>query len=590
MNFIDIIVIIAATSLLLGVGYFASARKPRDTNNFIVGGRRLPWWLGGTAMIAGGTNADSPIHQSGKIHRDGLPGAWFYWSQAIAQTWHALVFARLWRRTEINTVVEFYAIRYSGSAAVAGRVWSMVFASFIESTLVLALGLLAMIKICPILLGISAPLPLFGLAVPPELVIVIAGVGLAVGYSMVSGLFGVVAGDIVEFGLIIGSSYLLMFFAYREVGYAEGLRAGLEKLGRSELLSLQPTGGIAFATFLILQPLATLAGNNTLNQRFLAIRDEREAMLSGVWRIVHHFFIRCWPWYICGLAAVVLFSQAKVVDEQAYARLIVDCVPAGFRGLMFAALLVSFMSSASGAIHTSGSVFVNDFYRPYVRRDASERHYLWVIRGAMLIVTVVATFIALTADHILHLLQFAMTMSSAAGLAMLLRWFWWRVNGWADLAAQVLSLPLTFFFMYGPGQQWVQGIARFSGSTGADGTYGITFCLTIAANTLAWLVVMRFTPSEPLNKLAAFHERVRPYGWWGPVTRQSGSAASTDSFQTDLRRYGLGLLLGFGLLFGMGMLLLGYLLPAFITLLMSGLAGYRLIRSIGTKGSPPVNG
>lgn len=586
MATLDYLVAGCAVVLLLATGLLASRRGGRNTGDFILAGRRLPWWLAGSAMVAGGSNADSPLHQSGKIRREGLAGAWFYWSQIFAFVWHSLVFSRLWRRTALNTVVEYYDLRYGGRAAVFGRLWSMVFASLLGGTLSLALGLLAMIKISVVLLGLHEPVVVLGFAVNPELAIVIAGVILAVGYSTVAGLLGVVAGDMVEFLLAMVCSYLLMFFVYREAGYGEGLREGLARLGRSEALSWTPAAGISLVVFFFVQPFASLAGENALNQRFLALRDERQAMLSGVWRLINHYFFRCWPWYICGLASIVLLTDTGLPSEMAYPRLIVDYMPAGLRGLMFGGFLVAFMSSVSSAMHNCGSVFVNDFYRPYIMPRATERHYVWAIRAAMLATAIAATAIALASNQILRLLQIAMTIVGAGGLAMLLRWFWWRVNGWADLAAQVCSLPVTLFYTYGAGRGWVAHVSAALGSRSADDSYGLAFLLTVGTNTCIWVVVMFLTPPEQPAKLAAFYRRVRPYGFWGPVARQCPDVVITDRFRHDLLLYVLGLALALGLLFGMGFLLLGRL-PAGLALVALGIgAGWLLVRRIGTRAEP----
>ncbi len=581
MTTLDYVVAGLAVFILMASGLIASRRGGRDTGDFILAGRRLPWWLAGSAMVAGGSNADSPLHQSGKIRREGLTGAWFYWSQIFAFVWHSLVFSRLWRRTALNTVVEFYDIRYAGRSAALGRLWSMVFASLLGGTLSLALGLLAMIKISVVLLGLQQPILLFGWAVNPEVVIVVTGVALALSYSTAAGLLGVVAGDMVEFVLATLCSYLLLFFVFRQVGYAEGLSEGLARLGRSEALSWSPATGISFAVFFFIQPFASLAGDNALNQRFLALQDERQAMLSGVWRLINHYFIRCWPWYVCGLASIVLLTDAGLPSEMAYPRLIIDHMPAGLRGLMFGGFLVAFMSSVSSAMHNCGSVFVNDCYRPYIVPRASERHYVWVIRVTMLVVAMLATWIALASDQILRLLQISMTIVGSGGVVMLLRWFWWRVNGWADLAAQVCSLPLTLFYIHGPGRVWGGQLAAWLGGGGSDDSYGIAFTLTLATNTMVWIGVMFLTkPVEPA-KLVSFYRRVRPYGFWGPISRLCPETVVTDSFRADLVLYVFGVGLTLGLLFGMGLMLLGHF-PAGLGLVLLGLgAGWQLVRLIG---------
>ncbi|PTX98531.1 hypothetical protein [Opitutus sp. ER46] len=554
---IDYVVIGAAVMLLLVAGFFSARRAGRNSSEFILGGRTLPWWLGGAAMVAGATSCDSPLHQSAKIRREGLGGAWFYWSQVLAVVWHSLVFSRLWRRTGVNTVVEFYHIRYHGRGGQLGRIWSMVFATLLGSTISLALGLLAMIKICRVLLDLQQPVPLFGMQVSPELLIVTGALALALSYSVTSGLRGVVAGDLVEFLIVILCSYVLMFFVLREVGYGSGLREAFAAEGRARLLSIAPQTGISLLVFFLIQPLASVAGDNGLNQRFLAIKDERQAVFSGLWRMVTHYFVRAWPWYVCGLASLVLLADVSLPSELAYPHLIKTYMPAGWRGLMFAGFLVAFMSCVGNALHNAGVVFVNDFYRPFVVKDASERHYVWAIRATMLVTAIVGTWIALASDQILRLLQIAITIVGASGLVMLLRWFWWRVNGWADLAAQVLALPVTLLFTSGPGGVWIQRAGAALGAHTADDTYGLTFIATLVTTTALWLVVMALTRPEPFATLEAFYRRVRPYGWWGPVARRCPDVTIQDRFARDLVRYVAGLVVAGALLFGFGAMLLG---------------------------------
>lgn len=586
MTPLDYAVVAAAVAVLLGAGLWFSRRGGRTTGDFILGGRRLPWWLAGTAMVAGSSNADSPLHQTGKIRRDGLPGAWFYWSQILNNVWHSIVFSRLWRRAEINTVVEFYSLRYAGRAQAVGRVWSMAFASFIEGTVSLALGVLAMIKISTVLLGLHAPVLVFGYSIPPDVLLALGGIALALAYSSVAGLLGVVAGDVVEFLLALGTSYLLMFIVYREVGWAPGLEAGLARLGEEGKLAFTPALGFTAFVFFVFQPLASLAGINVINQRYMALRDEREAMLSGVWRVINHFFIRGWPWYICGLASLILLPESSLSRELAYPTLIAEYLPAGLRGLMFAGFLVAFMSSVGAAMHAAGSVFVNDFYRPYLAPRASERHYVNAIRLAMLAFTVIATLIALSSDHVLGLLQFLTKIVYASGFAMLLRWFWWRVNGWADLAAQALALPVTLFFDHADawfGFDPVAQVSRLLTGGTSDDLYAVSFTLTVTTTTVLWVTVMLLTPPEPAAKLDAFYRRIRPYGWWGPVARRCPEVVITDRVGEDLKLYILGVALSLGLLFGLGLLLLARWAGG-SALLLSGLcAGALLVRGINRR-------
>lgn len=585
LSFLDLLGACAAVGLVLGTGFFCARRGARNTGEFMLGGRRLRWWIAGTAMAAGASNADSPLHQSGKIRRDGLTGAWFYWSQVIGHLFGAIVFSRWWRRSGLTSIAEFYAIRYADPARTVGRVWAMGFISFVEGTFGLALGLLALVKITEVLFGVRAPVPVLGWSVPPGLFVIGAAIGLAASYSTVSGLLGVVAGDAAEFLFALAASYTLAFFAFRAIGYGDGLREGLAQLGEPGWLSLWPQWGFSLVALFLLQPLATLAGNNGVNQRYLALRDERQAMLSGLWRILNHYFLRCWPWYVCGVCSIVLIDASEVPHELAYLELIVRYVPEGLRGLMFGGFLVAFMGLASTAMHTSGTLFVNDFYRAYLVRGASDRHYVWATRGAMLLYAAAGTTIALNSDHLLGLLQFSLKMSGAAGLAMALRWFWWRVNGWADFAAKVLALPVTLLFehsalVFGPRHDPVAGLMRLFGGGTEDDLFGVTFALTLVTTTALWLLVMALTPPEPAATLAAFYRRVRPYGWWGPVAARCPEVRCTDRFRDDLRLYLLGLGTAACLIGAGAAALFGYVPHAVGAVAVAVAGGVRLVRGI----------
>lgn len=534
---------------------FVFSRRGGSLQDFVLGGRRFSWWQAGTAMVAGASNADSPLHHSGKVRRDGLTGAWYYWSQIVGQLFGALVFSRLWRRSGLTTVVEFYDLRYAGKGAAAGRGCAMVLGTFVESTFGIALGLVAVVKLSEVFLGLDEPVRLLGVMVEPGLVVALGALALAAAYSVVAGLLGVVAGDVTEFVLTLVGSYALMFFVYRATGYHTGLREGLERLGLSARLDLAPAWGLSALVFFVFQPLATAAGVNSVNQRFLAVRDERQSVLAGLWRIVNQYFVRCWPWHLCGLCSLVLLAGVAVDHELAYAELILRYVPEGLRGLMFGSLVMAFMGTASTAMHTSGAVFVHDFYRPYFRPAAPDRHYLWLIRGAMVVFAGAGVAVAMANDHILSLVQLYYKVVSAAGLLMLLRWFWWRVNGWAEAAAQLAALPVALFFEHG---EWIFGegrdpvdwlAARFGGGS-ADDHFAVSFILTIAATTVIWLVVMLVTPPEPMEKLESFYRRIRPYGFWRPVAVRCPEVRVTDRFARDLLLYALGLAVCGCVLFG----------------------------------------
>jgi Na+/proline symporter len=580
MTYVDHLITFLSIALLLGAGFWFSRRGGKSMTSFVLGNRSLPWWLGGSSMVAASSNVDSPLHQSGKVQRDGLPGAWFYWSQVVAQSFASVVFSRLWRRTGLNTVVEIYDLRYARPGGVILRVWSAFYASFIEGTLQLALGLLAMLKIWSVLVGKLAPVTLLGTTVPAELLLLIGAMILALAYSAAAGLLGVVAGDLLEFFFAIVGSYALMFFVYRAVGGPAGLEQGLADLGRSAALEFTPALGISLLSFFVVQAIGGACGTNNTNQRFLAIRDEREAMFSGVWRMVNHFFLRTWPWYVCGLAAIVLFAGQGIAREEAYPHLIRQYLPEGLRGLLFAGFVIAFMSSVGSLMHASGSVFVNDLYRPFIARRRTEKHYVNAARGAMVAFGAISIAIALMSEHILGLLQFFVKLVGAVGTVWLLRWFWWRVNSWGDLAAQLGAVPVTLFFESTLGKAWVAQLAGVFGAPSPDDHFGAAYILSVGTTAVIWLTVMWLTPPEPTAQLCEFYRRVRPYGWWGPIAKLCPEVKVTDSFRRDLTLSGALLGVSLALLFGAGCLFLARWLWAAGLLGAGGLLAWWLVRKI----------
>ena len=590
MTTLDYVVVVVFLALVGFLGVALARRAGKNTDEFILAGRNLPWWLAGTSMLAGSFGPDSPLHQSRKIRQTGLVGAWFYWAQITPTIVHALVFSRLWRRTGITTPVEFYDIRYGGKAKVGARIFAVAYAAVVEQTALVALSLLGLIKISDVLFELPDSFALLGLAVPTDVAVVLTAVVLAMAYSAASGVYGVVWTDFVEFLVALGCAYLLTFIVYADAGWASGLQARLAEVGSetgATVRDMVPVVGFWMFVYLFVQPFVTSSGNTALNQRILAIRDEREAMFSGVWRVFTHYVIRGWPWYMAGLISLVLLPGLGPDSEMAYPTLIRDYMPVGVRGLMVAGFFAAFMSSVDTGIHTSSSIFLNDLYRPYVKPNATERHYVAVSRVAIVVFAGLAVTVALLSNSILGLLMVLMKISGGVGLVLVLRWFWWRVNVWADLAAHAAVLPVVLMIEndaavfgrlgYGAGPTgWVMGSL---GLDGLDNTYAVQFLLITLAVAAVWLTVMALTKPESDETLIAFYRRVRPYGFWGPIREKAG-VGPADRPADDLRRVGLGLTFCYSALFCVGGLFLAEWAVAAGTGALAALTSGLLLRSI----------
>ena len=565
---------------LVGVTAFGlvfARRSSGNTTEFIVAGRKLPWWLAGTSMIAGSFNADSPLHQSGKIRQSGIAGNWFYWSEIPGQILGALLFGPLWRRTGVQTAVEFYNLRYSAGAGKILRIYSAFHVAIFEGCIFAAIGLIGLRKVAVVLFDLPDSFAVAGISIQTDLAIVLCAVLLALAYSTAAGLWGVVWTDLVEFIIAMCCSWLLAVVVLGKAGWGTTLRERIVEspAGGSHLLEWLPQWGPVLFVYLILRPILGAAGTNATNQRYLAVRDEREAVISGAWRIINHFVIRAWPWYICGLASVVLIPDVSALlqeeglsdREQIYPLLIREYMPAGLMGLMIAGFMGAFMSSIDTTIHSSAAIITNDLYRPYVRPAASERHYLLVARLSILLVTALDIVVALKVDSILNLLGFAVKVIQAMGIIAALRWFWWRVNAWSELAAYGGSMGFAFFIDFtSTGRGLVDSILSGFGWSGWDARFSVTYTLIALATTLMALAVTWMTHPEKRDVLDRFYRRVRPPGFWGPVARALPEISSGFSLRTIGILWCAGMVTFFSSIFFIGLLVLGYYWQAALAL------------------------
>lgn len=575
MTLIDFIVILVFLIGTTCFGTLFSRRGGKDTSAFILGSRELPWWLAGLSASAAAFNADSPQHQSRKVRETGLQGAWFYWFNAISNILNIVFIARMYRRAEIQTVPEFYEIRYSGRGKSVARMWNALSICLIYGTAFVAAGMLGLSKVVQVLLELPPTVDWMGLVVNPSACIAVGIAAVALIYATTSGVWGVVWTDLVEFSIAIFCSYLLLFFVFREVGWVSGLESGLEQLtGSVDFLDFTPSLTLIFLFWMVLLPLSNFGGSQTDIARYLGVKDERQVFLTGIWKITTHFLLRGWPWYLCGLISIILISDADLIStygplsdgtadaEKAYPMMIVNFLPVGLTGLMIAGFLSAFMSSLDTLTHNNASVFVNDLYRPYIARNKSERHYVWAIRTGIITSAILGTVVAFWIDEIFDIIVFIILFDAGTGFLLTSRWFWWRVNAWADLAAHLSGIPIALLFLrpeifFGPGTDFATPIAQFIGLGNSwDAVFVTKLLVARLLGVAIWLPLTLFLPPTDFDVLRRFYRRVRPYGFWGPVAAAEPDIKSPDSFGRDVLLAALGLVFYFSLLFCAGALFL----------------------------------
>jgi len=561
----------------LAIGLWLARRAGGGLEDFFVSGRALPWWLAGTSMAATTFSVDTPLYVSGLVARRGIAGNWEWWAFALSHVLLIYLFARMWRRAKVVTDVELTEIRYGGRpAALLRGTRAFLFAVPINC---IAIGyvMLAMRKVIEAL-GLFEAMPA---ALPGDarLWAVVALCVFVLIYASLAGLWGVVATDFFQFVLALAGALLVAGFALADIGGIPELRAQLAAVGRSDALRMVPRPGstaLPFSTFLAYLGIQWWAfrrsdGGGEFVQRLSACRNERDAERAAWLFAILHYVIRAWPWILVGLVAVVVFPDLSD-PEMGYPLLMLRYLPAGVLGLVVASFVAAFMSTVSTQINWGASYLVNDLYARFVSPKAEEARLVRLGRLASIGIVAIAGVAAFYANDIGTVFRFMIAIGTGPGAVLILRWFWWRVNAWTELAAMLAGF-LIAVVSYLP--VW------------GEMSFGTRLAITAFGSAAVWVPVMLFTAPEQPDTLRRFYLRVRPGGrGWASIARESGIQPATHP-GVGLARAGLGVLLLFGLMFALGgALLLEWRTAATATVVaLVGATGLVMIRRTERVGT-----
>ncbi len=555
MAALDWIIVAAFLALVLGIGFWYSRRASKSVEDFFVGGRSIPWWLAGTAILTGSFASDTPLHTTRMIREQGLGGAWFYWGGIIGGVAVALIFSRLWRRTKVVTDNELLELRYTGKPAAFLRGSMAVYKTVFLEVITMAWITVGMTKIVKVIMDLpdTVALPALG-SMPTDVLVVAALLTFAAAFCMASGFYGVVATDLLEFGMAMTGAIVLGVVAFRHVGGIDGLTEGLRSapLGEHTLdIFPQPSAegftvlaiGVYFGVQWWASPYVDGSGHRA--QRFLASRDERNAIASGLWSLAVQYIIRSWPWYVTALASLVLYPT--VADaEMVYPQMVVDLLPIGLKGIMVASFVSAFMGTMESHYNLTASYVVNDVYKRFVARERTPEHYVRASRMATLSIALLAGAVSLLFSSVLDAFRFKMEVMAGLGLVYVLRWFWWRINATTELVALAGSIGCAVTLKALP---WTSG-------GGANGS-ALRLLLVVAITGALALATALLTPPEPTAHLAEFYRRVRPPGWWGPIAREVGGRLPSGFGWATLGHAAAALVFVFGCMIGLGKMILG---------------------------------
>lgn len=540
LEFVDWCLVIGYGVIALVIGVALSRRAGQNVDEYFVAGRSLPWWVAGTSIVATSFAADTPLVVSGLIRKQGIHGNWIWWYVAVGGMLCAVFFARLWRRAGVLTDVELIELRYEGRSASVLRGFLAVYGGVFVNCITMMWVMLAMANVCEVMLGWPK-----GLAVA-----VLALVTLA--YTVLSGFWGVVMTDMLQFVIALAGSVALAVIVVGRMGGPAELVARVEALEgvRPDVLNLTPVsldavrelwsdGGDLRAV--LERPLATFVillavmwwgagqGGGYLAQRLFATRNERHAMLAALWFNFAHYVLRPWPWIMVGVASLVWMPLAAGENpEMAYPAMMRDFLPAGLRGLLLASFLAAFMSTIDTQLNWGSSYLVNDLYRRFIAPDRSPRHYVQVSRLSCVALIALAATAAMGAEHIMSAWIYLAVLGSGAAAVGLLRWYWWRLNAWSEISALIASVVIAnvghlarlmdFVLPAGVTQRggWVAAMDTIQWLY-SDKLFAVRGLMVIVVCTLVWLTVTLLTRPVPAAHLERFFRRVRPGGWWGPV-------------------------------------------------------------------------
>jgi Na+/proline symporter len=590
MQPIDWLVVLLYLIATMALGVLLSRRASKSMVDFFVSGRSLRWWLAGTSMAATTFSIDTPLYVAGIVADRGIAGNWEWWNFAVAHVVMIYVFARLWRRSEIVTDAELTELRYGGRMAAVLRATKAFLFAVPINCIGIGYAMLAMVKVVDALqlwqsVGIN----------PDQATKLWSVIGVSVLvliYAGFSGLWGVVITDFFQFFLALFGAIIVAVIAVDRLGGMASLLDQVQVATQQDVLSLVPLvfngdrgwvqwseqAGITLTTFtayIFVQWWAFRRsdGGGEFIQRLAATRNETDAEKAAWFFNLLNYVVRTWPWIVVALAAIVLYPD--LADrEQGYPKLMLDFLPPVFLGLVVASLLAAFMSTVSTLINWGASYLTNDLYGRFIRQQASQAELVQAGRWSSVLVTLLSAIAAFFSESIATVFQLMIAIGTGPGLVLILRWFWWRINAAAELAAMVGG--------------FVTGLLTSTSYIPAlyIEDFGLRLMVTASLTAMLWIGVMAFTPAESDATLDAFYTKVRPGGpGWQRQQKRTGLAPAQD-LGKDLQRVLAALLLLFGLTFAVGGFVLLNSLLGFSMLAIAAVGQVWLRRLGGAKALP----
>lgn len=576
-------IIIAYFIFTISIGIYFYRRATTNITEYFASGQGMPWWLLGTSMVATTFAADTPLAISGLIVKQGIFGNWFWWSQVPMHVMGAYFFARLWRRAGILTDTELVHVRYSGKGARFLRGFRALYFGIPYNVLVMGWVNLAMANILGLTFNVN------------KLTAVMICFFITMLYSAVSGLWGVMVTDFFQFILAMSMSITLAILGVRAVGgmdqviaqmgaiYGEASKAMLSIFPENSVLpplyneALMPVSLFAIYIGMVWWTTGNTDGGAYLAQRMISAKNEKHSFLGYLWYSIAHYTLRPWPWIVVGLVAAVMFpgigqmtADGKVVPnpELGYVAVMLTILPKGLLGLTLASFFAAYMSTISTQLNWGASYIVNDFYKPFVKKNASNRHYVVVSVLSTVLIALIGAAVTFMLSDIFTAWLILSAVNAGIGVVYIARWYWWRVNAWSEISG-IVACVVAFVIVY----YFVDPHILNPHTTATHIKFPVTLLFSVPFSLIIWVTVTYLTKPTDENVLIEFYKKVRPGGpGWKRIAEKLGEDYRGDTTATwqNLVNALLSVFAVYASLVGIGKVILGSTTTG---LLLLGLAG-----------------
>ncbi|MFW5724901.1 MAG: sodium:solute symporter family protein [Bacteroidota bacterium] len=538
--------------ILLTIGYTASRHAGKSTINFFLSGRNMPWWLLGVSMVATTFSADTPNLVTDMVRTGGVASNWLWWAFLLTGMLTVFVYARLWNRSKVMTDLEFYELRYSGKMAAFLRGFRAIYLGFFFNVMVIASVSLAFIKIAGVMLGLQ-----------PAPALIIAAV-IVVFYSSLGGLKSILWTDLFQFSFAMFGAVVAAVLVTRspEIGGLSALFSHPNVAGKLNLIPSFSQPELFLSIFIIpiavqwwaaWYPGAEPGGGGYVAQRMLSAKNEDHAVAATLLFNFFHYALRPWPWIVVGLASLIIFpdiqsmvdrfpevSTQYIQNDFAYPAMLREFLPSGLLGLVVASLIAAYMSTTASQLNWGSSYLVNDFYGRFYNPKATEKQKVTFGRISTVTLMFFSVLLALVLQNALQAFQYLLMLGAGTGLIYILRWFWWRINAYSEIAAMVAAGSFSLMFILienfaltpiEPNMVEVFGLA-------ISATYWniIKFTGVVFLTSAAWIIVTFLTPPVSEQTLRNFYSKIRPGGpGWKAVVDKARAQNIELVKEADLR-------------------------------------------------------